>query len=70
MNRRSILEAVALGGVGAALATTLPSAVAEHRASRRTGQRPFLVTAKDGTSLFVQDAEHRAAVDQQFALRV
>jgi hypothetical protein len=66
MNRRLILEAVALGGVGAALATTLPSAVAEHQTSpASTGQRPFFVTAKGG--LFVQDAEHRAAVDQQVA---
>jgi len=52
MNRRTVLEATLLGGVGTALATGSPVAQA-----RGVGQVPRAthVTAKDGTKLFVQD---------------
>lgn len=63
MNRRTVLEAAAIGGFGAAFsvcaaATELASseAIAQTTAnmSRQTRRNPF-VRAKDGTNLYVQD---------------
>jgi pimeloyl-ACP methyl ester carboxylesterase len=57
MNRRFVLKAAAMGGTGAALAR-MPYAAAAQNARIGPGsseRRPSFITAKDGTSLFVQD---------------
>jgi pimeloyl-ACP methyl ester carboxylesterase len=57
VNRRSVLEAAAFGGISAAVAATGPAAAAETKASGRPGAapRPYFVEARDGTRLYVGD---------------
>jgi non-heme chloroperoxidase len=56
MNRRTILRAAAIGGIGPALVTTM-TALAQTNSRLPVATRPSssFVTAKDGTGLFVQD---------------
>lgn len=53
MNRRTVLEATLLGGVGTALAAGSPAGA--RAATAGPQPRATHVTAKDGTKLFVQD---------------
>lgn len=53
MNRRTVLEATFLGGVGTALAAGSPAGAQAAGAGQEA--RATHVTAKDGTKLFVQD---------------
>jgi non-heme chloroperoxidase len=53
MNRRTVLEATFLGGIGPAIAAALPAA-SQAGSIPQAAPAPY-ATAKDGTRLFVQD---------------
>jgi non-heme chloroperoxidase len=53
MNRRTLLEATVLGGVGTAIAMASPAAAPSGGATQAAGA-PY-ATARDGTRLFIQD---------------
>jgi non-heme chloroperoxidase len=55
MDRRTVLEAVAIGGLGAALSTSASAPESVSAQSSTARRRRHFVSAGDGTRLFVQD---------------
>ncbi|TMJ53214.1 MAG: alpha/beta hydrolase [Alphaproteobacteria bacterium] len=55
MDRRTVLEAAAIGGLGAASPASAAATESSTRQSSNAERRPHFVNARDGTKLFVQD---------------
>ncbi|TMJ21606.1 MAG: alpha/beta hydrolase [Alphaproteobacteria bacterium] len=55
MHRPTVLEAAAIGGLGAAPSASAAATESGSRQSLRGRRRPHYVSASDGTKLFVQD---------------